>query len=61
LVSREVLRKRMRAPEIGLSIVSPALAMVLLSLAGIDIMPPKEVQYIPRKVYSPKCLILLLL
>jgi hypothetical protein len=51
----------MRAPEIGLSIVSPALAMVLLSLAGIDIMPPKEVQYIPRKVYSPKCLILLLL
>src|SRR5918998_1139052 len=30
LVSRAVLRKTMRAPECGLSIVSPALAMVLL-------------------------------
>src|SRR5215207_327710 len=55
LVSRAVLRKRMRAPVGGLSIVSPALAMVLLPFPRIDIMLPNVVRCMLRNPYSPKC------
>src|SRR5829696_7699354 len=59
LVSRAVLRKTMRAPESGLSIVSPALAMMLLPFPQTDIVPPKVVQCMLRNhlrnPYSPEC------
>src|SRR5829696_2191835 len=59
LVSRAVLRKNMRAPEGGLSIVSPAIALMLLPFPRIDIMPPKVVQCMLRNSlrnpYSPEC------
>jgi hypothetical protein len=49
----------MRAPESGLSIVSPALAMVLLPFPQTDIVPPEVVQYMLRNPlrnpYSPEC------
>jgi hypothetical protein len=45
----------MRAPERGLSIVSPALAVMLLPFPRIDIMPPKVVQCMLRNPYSPEC------
>jgi hypothetical protein len=49
----------MRAPETGLSIVSPALAMMLLPFPQIDILPPKVVQCMLRNPlrnpYSPEC------
>jgi hypothetical protein len=45
----------MRAPESGLSSVSPALAMMLLPFPQTDIVPPKVVQCMLRNPYSSEC------
>src|SRR5215217_243877 len=55
LVSRAVFMKTARVPATGLSIVSPALAMMLLPFPRTDIMPPELAGCMPRNPYSPEC------